>query len=56
MKNKIKNAEFCELCNEELQYTEGGYIVTGAMIIKGIGVLASGIAFGEVIGSIIENI
>jgi len=47
---------FCELSQNELTELEGGFVITGAMIIKGIGVLAAGIAFGEVVGETAKGI
>lgn len=59
--NNVETKGFHNLCNDELQATDGGVVVaglviTGAMVIKGIGCLAAGVTFGTVIGKTIKGI
>ena len=54
----MKNS-FYEISKNDLLDVNGGvipFVITGAMVIKGIGLLASGVAFGTVIGKTIKGI
>ena len=48
--------QFKEMSADELMVTEGGIIVTGAMVATAIGCAAGGVAIGYAIGTIIEKV
>ena len=45
---------FTSIENMEMMEIDGGFVITGTMIGVGAGILASGVAVGYAVGTIIE--
>lgn len=55
----MNKMSFSVINHDEMHTINGGavgIVITGAMVIKGIGCLASGVAFGTVLGKICKGI
>lgn len=47
-------ANFVELNEKELMASDGGFVITGSMIVAGVGCIAAGVAVGYAVGTVLE--
>lgn len=47
MENVLELKNFRDLSNEEVTNIDGGIVITGSMVVAGIGLIGAGYAFGS---------
>ena len=54
--NSINQSVFESLSDRDLNETCGGFVITGTLVLKGVGAFISGTIAGAAIGNAINNI
>ncbi|MFB1052267.1 Blp family class II bacteriocin [Paraliobacillus sp. JSM ZJ581] len=54
-KGKLIEHNFQDINKDELTAIDGGFVITGSMVVAGVGCIAGGVATGYAIGTIIKK-